>query len=735
VEKLGVVSPLVTKKSERRRQKRRQDHQGARIEVRKQRQRAVADAVEATRSAVRELADVAASEAVSPETFADQVVEVLRDDLCAKVLTNDDLVSDLSEEIVERSGAERAAALAEALAGRLSEESRVARLAISISEDAGDLTQAGRITEVVLGAAADDDADAGDFAAELAQIRMAGGELGDALEVLDVNCTRWPGHDELQSVRARALAWTVSLIWPDDRLASMSRPEVSAEQLEKARSFLDRFNDRSLLYRLRTAVEEFMARDSVLREWREQEMAAFLSEVRQAGSLGPFDEMSSEAGPLAAEYLWLGGPDDPDTEDLADGFTVLGRFAGAPDTAPALADTARSWYRHVRYGLWQVAGEGPASTDMPAAGVWVADLVTRRLVYAAIPAEQLKGLPRWSVLAGPLAPLGGVWRSGESLVVLDPALADRATEAALRVADEVVFGLAREHGIKAPRPRPDRSERPRPHGVLVDVLDAMDSYQADLTAKVLGGSLSNLVGMVEEAGRRLPALSNTDGDPIELISAVFPADDPAEVRRKLLTDEDFDSDDRPGEPDEVAGQLTWLGRQMSEAESANSLAQLHAEARKRGWGPIEPPVGPRRWLRGTVVFEAGAIRVEVNSRQRLQALSAKLSWAGAQAKPTVRSRIDPSMDLALPGGRLRGGRAGDPEAEETWRQHWPDEKVPALDNATPRAAAKAPRKRVLLESLLRQFEHDADSAANEGEQPLDVDQLRADLGMQDGVLG
>ena len=65
---------------------------------------------------------------------------------------------------------------------------------------------------------------------------------------------------------------------------------------------------------------------------------------------------------------------------------------------------------------------------------------------------------------------------------------------------------------------------------------------------------------------------------------------------------------------------------------------------------------------------------------------------------------------------------------------WVQERVPALEGSTPIAAAKRPNGRIVLESLLRQFEHDADLAALKGLRPLDVDALRALLGMTDGVF-
>jgi hypothetical protein len=69
--------------------------------------------------------------------------------------------------------------------------------------------------------------------------------------------------------------------------------------------------------------------------------------------------------------------------------------------------------------------------------------------------------------------------------------------------------------------------------------------------------------------------------------------------------------------------------------------------------------------------------------------------------------------------------------EEHARQHWVtwfDVPVPALNNMTPREAAKSEEGRELLESLLLDYErHDDDS--NENLMRPDVPELRRKLGM------
>ena len=138
---------------------------------------------------------------------------------------------------------------------------------------------------------------------------------------------------------------------------------------------------------------------------------------------------------------------------------------------------------------------------------------------------------------------------------------------------------------------------------------------------------------------------------------------------------------------------------------------MRTEAKEHGWGPVEAPTGPQRYLRGSIHFEPGQLRVEVNSRQRLAVLAAMMQRAGVAGEPRITHVFNPSLDLPFGTGRLRPGGGGlDPDAEATWRSHWLDESVPALGGATPRAASRDPKGRILLESLLRSFEYGGDLA-------------------------
>lgn len=743
----------MAKKRDRRRQERRRHHQSIQVERRRSFRRAVEDAAERGARAFGELAHLAADRTVAPPDVAARAAELLGHEIWGALLTFPEMAANQGERLAEALDEDRAAALAAALstAGE-GGDMRLSWLAVGVAESHGDLEAAERIASAALArrevgrAEAESTAVAGadvEAAVVMASLRLRSGRVGDALEVLDRYCALAPEEGDLQELRAACFA----------RVRSAGSEELDGGQLAAAEASLDRFEDRSLLYELRAAVHAFVDADPELAGWRSEALAEFVADAGEAAGLGELDRLGEhemtpssilgDAGPsttlqgygaLAAEHLWLISPfgaDEDDSDDELDDQTPLARFAADPAAPPELAAAAGDWLRHVRYGLWQL-DQPPAKGERRSGGMWVTDLVTRRSVYAAFAPEQVDGLPRWCVLACALAPVGGVWRSGVAVVMLDPAQADRAVDAVLATSEVVITGLARERGLRPPRAA-RRPRAPRPHGVLAAMAEPMEEGEADLASKVLGSSLPQLVGMLEADARRPPAMANTDGDPIEMLVARYPAPDPAAVRRRLLAGPDFESDDDEVEGDDVAAPVRWLGREMTATEAASSLAQFRAEAAKRGWDPIEEPVGPRRWLRGVLGFEPSAVRVEVNSRRRFDDLTILLRLAGA-GEPVVERLVDPALDLPLRGGRLHGGRGGETEAEAAWLEHWLDESVPALEGATPRAAAGDPKRRVLLESLLRQFEFDADLAAAEGHRPRDVEALRASLGMRSGAV-
>ena len=184
----------------------------------------------------------------------------------------------------------------------------------------------------------------------------------------------------------------------------------------------------------------------------------------------------------------------------------------------------------------------------------------------------------------------------------------------------------------------------------------------------------------------------------------------------------------------VKAEIPWLGGTK--------------EARQRLGGPV--------WL-GTMNIEDRKLIIGVNSTKRaekIRRLVEKRLGKEAVYKTTLIEPIESEVEkvwAAAAGGSSKPateGRAQGNERtgvisladlpaevrlklEETARQHWVtwfDLPVPALNNMTPREAAKTEEGRELLESLLLDYERH-DDADNENLMRPDIPALRRKLGM------
>ena len=728
----------MSKKADRRRHKRRREHQAGQEAQRHEARRALKEEVEAVHKALEDFTSKAADPAVAPGDAALHLFEAIGASDALRVIASlDEPVAAVAAEIAARGGAQRAIEISGAVTEYVAQDPDLVWLAVSLAEEGGDLDLASQIAwrsfEHLEAVGEADDVSAPRLAAEIASIQWRQGRLGDALNGVWEWCARWPESMHLMEIQARLIAHAAELEGEDSGTTALYGP-VDQSQASAAAAALQRFGDRTLLYRVRDAVEGFIDADRDLAASGEKYVAEFFEEIKGAAELGQLEEVEPGVAALAAERFWLvGGEEEEQEEKEAEEEEqygcVLDLFADDLDTPPDLAAAARQWATHVRYGLWACDWDREAG---PTRGMWMTDIVTRRSVFAHLPLEQFDGLARWTVLAGALAPVQGVWRSGKSLLSLDPGLADEAAESVLFVTERLVAPFARQMGLKAPRMGSDRRQRPRPHGVLCDVADPMEPAEAQITSQVLGSSLPQLVAMAEASRRRTPVLRNTDGEPTELIRATFAVEDEQSLRRSLLAEFDFEDAGEEGGETGAPAPLHWMGRPMTAEEQANALAQFTAASGGQ-LGPTDVAGGPQRWLRGILHFAPGQVRVEVNSRARLEAISAKLQRHGA-AEASITRQLDPSMDLPMAGARLGAGRSFGAEPDAKWMEHWVTEKVPALEGATPIEASRDPRRVLLLEKLLRSFEYDADLAAASGETPMDFGALRDMLGMQDGVI-
>jgi hypothetical protein len=237
-----------------------------------------------------------------------------------------------------------------------------------------------------------------------------------------------------------------------------------------------------------------------------------------------------------------------------------------------------------------------------------------------------------------------------------------------------------------------------------------------------------------------PTLVNTDGDPMLPQKLYFDVEsaDKAFHGLKDLNEGRHESDlleDATIKNGLVTkAEISWLGG--------------NDEARKRLGGPV---------LLGLLKIDENRLVIEVNSTNRaelVRQLVEERLGDGAKYKTTLIESIEPQVQemwQAAAAGATGSASSAEPDSrqgsgfislddappevraimEESARQHWEswfDLPVPALNDMTPREAAKTETGRELLESLLLLYENHAAASSDNIFSP-DVVALRRELGM------
>ena len=522
-------------------------------------------------------------------------------------------------------------------------------------------------------------------------------------------------------------AWAVELleprlrVAPDDEFAAhlygVAIEQAREKSGEPERAVLSRFADRSGLIALRDAVSAFL----VGTELGAAVQTRVSEELLAAGDLDWTPGQRTAFGKLAQELALLTVDPEHDEDDLPDDArdllaeddpsgTPLRAFAADPSTPPALAARARAWAEHVHYGLWRI------DEPVPSPGLWCTDIVSGTERYVEFPAEATALLPRWSVWLGGIVPVDGIWRSTGLGVRLSPAEGDAAAEFVSQASVAMLYAL---EGRPERPPTSIPFGQAEPHGVYADVEEPSSAEAANMMGKVTAALVVRIAADVHRYRATPPAIANTDGDPMCLITATIAVG--AGIAEKLAARRDFDADA------EDPSRITWWGALIPEGQREAMMAEAVARLRAAGHKDVEVPLGPQRWVRGVLRVRDGEITAEVNSRQRLARLLDILRKAGADPAVTAEKRIDPALDFAWPPGE-RASQGGAAPPAEGWEKHWLDEKIPALLGRTPRQAA-AGREWPYLEALLRQFEYEADLLAAGGKSGIDTAWLRGQLNM------
>jgi len=270
-----------------------------------------------------------------------------------------------------------------------------------------------------------------------------------------------------------------------------------------------------------------------------------------------------------------------------------------------------------------------------------------------------------------------------------------------------------------------------------------ESGEAELTADHLGEFEADIRSFYLDAVVAMflpPQLMNTDNDPLlpqKVHFDIESADSAFHALKGLaegMSEDELRSEATVADGLIVKAEIPWLGGTK--------------EARKRLGGPV--------WL-GKINIEDRKLIIGVNSTKRaeeIRRLVEKRLGKEAVYKTTLIEPIESEVEKVwaaaaggpseLPAKEWTKGneRSGvisladlPPEVrsklEETARQHWVtwfDVPLPALNNMTPREAAKTEDGRELLESLLLDYERH-DDADNENLMRPDIPELRRKLGM------
>lgn len=558
------------------------------------------------------------------------------------------------------------------------------------------------------------------------------GHLADAIELFEARLREAPDDTHAAGHYGAAIAESWTRVTGDEPAGAcpcgVGRPWQDCCG-PRDRAALGRFRDRSGLTALREAVAAYLP-GSGYGQAIDDEVAEYLS-LAEDTDWDPAERslLADLVAELGLVTAGAGGADDPGPDQMEDSDNVLTAFAADPSVPAELAARARTWRDHIHYGLWRIDDPDPAP------GVWCTDIVSGAARYVEFPAPHSERLARWTVWAGAVVPVDGVWRSTGLGVPLSPAEADAAAEVVQASTEAVVRELAgkgkKQVMRRAAQPMP--FGRAQPHGVLIDLSEPASPDVTRFIGMVTAAVLARFAIEVHDHRVAPPALRNTDGDPMCLITARIAVRDAGAgngeagggeaIARRLADHPDFDRD--PGEP----ARLSWLGLEIPESQRAAMLAEARAQLAASGQhaADLAEAPGPRRWVRGQIRVEDGCLVAEVNSRERLRRLIDLLGELGVTSTITDEKRVDPALDLAWQSGP-RAFAGGAAPAAEGWEKHWLDERVPALGGRTPRQAAHS-NESARLEALLRQFEYEAGLLAMEGKTGIDTAWLRQELGM------
>jgi hypothetical protein len=541
--------------------------------------------------------------------------------------------------------------------------------------------------------------------------------------------------------------------------------------LPRERAALRRFDDRSRLTGLWSGVADFVASDPELTRAVDRHVAQWLD---MAGGWRT-GEQRDTALAMAVEHAWLaaGGMAGREADSAADSAAAgaaepggdkggtadagagggrggqrnpVARYAGHPDTPPENAAALRTWDDEYDYGLWLVVehNHGP--------GVWTVEILTGALRYLSMPAADRAAVLRWSVLLGAVVPVDGVWRTGSAVVHLTPAEADMCAEIAVKGFDVFHRTMATGTDVE-PEPFPPPGEQAT-FGVGATSREPAGREEAAFIGKVDGVLTPGVLATIHE-WRDISAdqTVNTDGHRLCAAGVSVRIADPDAVRRGLLNHPDIgdvsgigdigDIGDVGGvggvEADGVGDMLVWWGRPLDHDEltmvddelemTRDEFLEAYHDVDELDEVGAADAMGRRRWARGQILIQGDTLQLETNSAERVDAFLDLMRETGTEIVIVDRLVFGPPPDLVLRRGNALPHLAMDYDELEDWAVEWLDDPMPGLSGRSPAAAMRRGANHALVETALRELEHDVDGRARAGLLTPDVDYLRRRLAL------
>jgi hypothetical protein len=279
-----------------------------------------------------------------------------------------------------------------------------------------------------------------------------------------------------------------------------------------------------------------------------------------------------------------------------------------------------------------------------------------------------------------------------------------------------LHSITDEPGDYPPPPEQVRFGQAEPYCVRWETGEDPEPEFGSIASPVVARLAARLASWVWMKRAKGVMLTNTDGDPMELIDATVTVD--GDVTDRLFARSDFGE-----EEDGEDGEIVWWGKTVDDHYDEPVVLHFHDDGSAHVMGPDDDEA--ERLVLGRLAPEPGRVRVRVNSQRRLKRLLRILKEIGATPEIAEESRSWPSVDFAW------GPVPGDGVTARQWAEDWLDQAVAVLDFRTPRHAAEGGHAdRLRLEGLLRQLEYQSALPAERGGRSVDTGWLRAELDLE-----